>query len=145
MTRSPITDRQMLAAAERRLAEHLRLRPSTPADRDAIVAAEKASADRLIAAAAALRGCDSLTAADRVAAVGRGPQCIDLQHEEGRQSTFRLREAMGLESAAAKHLARAEAWQQATDATYGAVESELRARADYYRGLVARREEASHG
>ena len=134
--RPALTDIAMLRAAERRLADHLRLRPSTAADRAAIVAAESERADKLAAAAAQLRAAPSLDAAGRVAAVGRGAQCVALQHDEGRDACHRVRAAMELDRLAAIHRMRADAWRAATDATYEATAAEYRARVDYYRARI---------
>lgn len=139
-----LTDQQMLQAATTRLAEHRALRPASHAEAVEIAAKHRRSQSAYEAIIAALRGIRSLTAAARVAIVGRGPQCIALQHLDSLDAAERSRRAGSLESVVLHERMAAEAWELVAagpdGAAYAETERELVSRVQYYSALVVHTE-----
>lgn len=141
MTRK-LTDRDMLRAAERSLAEHQALRPATNAEAAEIAAKHRAAEAEYLDQADALSAVRSMTTAERVAAVGRGQQCIDLDHQQGREANERVKQAMSLRNLASRERMAAESWERVAGGeegeAYRATEVELAERVAYYAKLCAK-------
>lgn len=138
-----LTDSHMLDAAKRRLAAHIATRPATIAEAAKIAAAYRTAAASLREQAASLFAIRPRTAAERVDLVGRGADCIALQHSDGRMVNAAVKESMELERQANGQDMHAEAWErisrEAEGATWTATREELEGAVAYYERLIAAR------
>lgn len=133
-----ITDRQMFAAAVRRLNEHLSTRPATRIEAAQIATREREQAAALRTQAAALPRTPSISS--MIERGERGQHVIEMGHELGRAENARVKERSSLENDARCHDLRAESWDTVAATAEGAVweatRKEFEDRVEFYRALA---------
>lgn len=139
--RRPITDTDMLRAAERALAEHLEQRPATAAEAQAIADSHRSRAAQYRADIAKSRRVGVPTISELIGRGERGAHVVELNHALGRIENRRVKDCMEWERLASAEDMRADAWQRVADAGEGEVYrqtlAELQARVDYYAARCA--------
>src|SRR5688572_3420146 len=125
--RARLTDRQMLDAAKRRLAEHMILRPATTEEALQIAARHRARATALRVRAAMIR-TDAFN-------------LHRIERDHGLIQALQRREADLLELDASKEISHAEAWESVAAAPEGQAYRDtlrhLHQRVQYYERLIS--------
>lgn len=138
-----LTDRDMLAAAERALREHMALRPATSQELAAQAAAEDEEAARLESADELLPKTPTIS--ECIAVGERGEHVIAMQHQLGQVENRRVKDTMERKRLAAGCRMRAAALRDAASLgdgeQYTRTLGELQARVEFY----AQRVEAARG
>ena len=128
--RTQLTDGVMLAAAKKRLGEHLETRPATKDEADAIRDAHLSEADRLEQAAR-----DAVHKPRTAAEIGHGPHAVEVKRQESIRHSASLKEMLRLQQRARDERAKAAAWNDDTLTVWQATHDELQARVDHYQRL----------
>lgn len=132
--RQTLTNQQMLAAARKRLAEHVSTRPASRREANARRQAHLDAANKLDA-----RAVSVVTRPRTASEIGHGPDASDEQHVDGIAHSRSITQKLHHQANAAKERLCAVAWEcddEDMTEVWEGTRTELQERVDYYNRLA---------